>query len=44
MNLKAARERLIEELRREISDERVLRVMAKIHREAIVNRDSRTLD
>ena len=43
MNLKAVRERLIEELRREISDERVLRVMAKIPREAFVPRASRHL-
>ncbi len=43
MNLKAARERLIGELRREISDERVLRVMAKIPREAFVPRASRHL-
>ena len=43
VNLKAARERLIEELRREISDEKVLRVMAKIPREAFVPRESRHL-
>ena len=42
-NLKAARERLIEDLRREISDERVLRVMAKIPREAFIPRSSRHL-
>lgn len=43
MSLKAARKRLIEELRREISDERVLRVMAKIPREAFVPREGRYL-
>jgi len=43
VSLKAARKRLIEELRREISDERVLRVMAKIPREAFVPREGRYL-
>jgi protein-L-isoaspartate(D-aspartate) O-methyltransferase len=42
-NLKAARERLIEGLRREISDERVLGVMAKIPREAFLSLSNRHL-
>lgn len=41
--LEVARQRLIEQLRREISDERVLRAMAKVPREAFLPANSRHL-
>lgn len=43
VNLEKEREKLLEHLRREISDERVLNVMAKVPREAFVPSSSRRL-
>lgn len=43
MNLKKEREKLIENLRREISDERVLSAMARVRRELFVPGSSRLL-